>query len=86
MTEETKVGHNSGVVESRKLKEYVDRLENMSAQIVDIRADMKDIMAEAKSNGFDAKALRRLLAWRKLEAEEREERTYMDELYQGVFS
>ena len=86
MTDGTTVGHNSGVVESRKLKEYVDRLENMSAQIVDIRADMKDIMAEAKSNGFDPKALRRLLAWRKLEAEERAERTYMDELYQGVFS
>jgi actin-like ATPase involved in cell morphogenesis len=52
----------------------------------ELTADIREVFTAAKSLGFDPKALRRLLARRKLSDSEREERDYMDELYQGVFS
>ena len=36
--------------------------------------DIKDVYAEAKSSGFDVKILRRIIAMRKLEDPERQER------------
>lgn len=82
--EQPAVGHNS--VSADKLKAYVSRIERLEGEKADLSADIREVYAEAKSNGFDSKALRRLIARRKLSDSERQERDYMDELYNGVFS
>lgn len=82
--DEPTIGHNS--VSGDKLKGFVSRIERLEGERTELNVDIREVYAEAKSNGFDTKALRRLIARRKLSPEEREERDHMDELYQGIFS
>ena len=42
---------------------------------------MRDILAEAKSNGFDTKVMRQVIKLRKMKVSERTEADYMLELY-----
>ncbi len=61
-------GHNS----NEQLKSVVDRIETINGQIKEMSDDRADIFSEAKGNGFDTKALRRIIALRKLSSEDRE--------------
>lgn len=79
-----KPGHNS--VAREQLKSVVSRIENLNDQIADLQADRRDIFAEAKGNGLDVKAVRKLIARRKIDAQEREEQDALLELYEGVFA
>jgi len=75
-------GHNRvGGVETPKLKSYIERLERLAEEKAGIQADITDVFAEAKSNGFDVKAMRKIIAARKLKATERAEQEYMYDLY-----
>ena len=64
---EAQQGHNG------QLKSVVERIESLEENIQGFRSDQKDIFAEAKSNGLDVKALRRVIAIRKMEAGKHEE-------------
>lgn len=75
-------GHNRiGGVEVPKLKSYIERIERVLEEISGMNEDKKDIFAEAKSNGFDVKTMRKIIAARKLKANERAEQEYMYDLY-----
>jgi uncharacterized protein (UPF0335 family) len=68
-------------VEHAKLKSYIERIERLEEDKAGIGSDIKDVFAEAKSNGFDTKAMRGVLKLRKLTTNERTEREYMLDLY-----
>ena len=74
MTEE---GHNS----KEQLKSIVERIETLDGQIKELRSDQKDIFAEAKGNGFDVKALRKVVALRKKDPADRAEEAAILETY-----
>lgn len=79
-----KEGHNStrtGAVESDKLRSYINRIERLEEEKANIASDIRDIFAEAKSNGFDTKTMRKVLALRKLNHNDRLEQEYMLDLY-----
>lgn len=57
------LGHNS--VAHEQLRSVLDRLENLDTEKSEVAEQMKEVYAEAKGNGFDTKALRRILALRK---------------------
>jgi uncharacterized protein (UPF0335 family) len=82
--ETAKAGHNS--VAHDLLKEYVSRIENLNDEIAGLSDDRREIFAEAKGRGLDTKALRKLIARRKLDAQEREEQDAVLALYEGVFA
>jgi uncharacterized protein (UPF0335 family) len=70
---------------NNQLKSIIERIERLEAEKADIATDVKDIYLEAKSNGFDPKIIRKVIALRKRDATEaREEQeliaTYMDAL------
>lgn len=44
-----------------KLKSYVDRIVRLSEEIASLKDDVKDIVAEAKNDGFDPKALKAIV-------------------------
>lgn len=80
------VGHNSGGievggVETPKLRSYVERIENLEKEKAAIAADVRDVYAEAKSNGFDTKAMRQIIKLRKMNHSDRVEQEYMLDLY-----
>jgi len=60
-------GHNS----SQQLKSIVERVERLGMEIKGLQSDQKDIFAEAKSQGWDVKALRMILRMRQQDPDER---------------
>lgn len=67
------------------LANLVDRIEALESDKAAIAADIKDLYAESKSNGFDAKILKQVIALRRKDASKRAEEqailaTYMNEL------
>jgi uncharacterized protein (UPF0335 family) len=81
------VGHNSAAYEAEtgiageQLKAFVERIERIEEELSGLQGDRKDVYLEAKSSGFDAKVIRRLIAERKRDAAEREEEEVLLALY-----
>lgn len=63
----TAPGHNSIAVE--QLRAIVERIERVNAEIADLKQDSKEILLEAKGNGFDVKAIRKIVAIRSKDPE-----------------
>lgn len=77
MSEDTEVG---GIVADR-LRSIIERIETLETEKDAISADIKDIMTEAKSSGFEVKVIRQILRIRKQEPAEVEEQESLLELY-----
>ncbi len=85
----TKIGHNNppkgktrtGGVAVEQLKSIIARVESLEQEKTAIGADIRDVFAEAKGNGFDVKAIRTIIKIRKMDASEREEQTTVLETY-----
>lgn len=63
------------------LKAFVERIERLEEEKKTISDDIRDVYAEAKANGFDAKALRVVVRMRKQDIEERKEQEAILETY-----
>ena len=71
------------------LRAFVERIERLEEEKAGLADDIKEVYAEAKGNGFDTKALRRIVSLRKKEEHDRLEEeailaTYMQALGMGV--
>jgi uncharacterized protein (UPF0335 family) len=67
-----------------QLKSIVERIERLEEEKKTIAADIKEVYAEAKANGFDTKILRKVISLRKKEATEREEEQSMLDVYMAA--
>jgi uncharacterized protein (UPF0335 family) len=56
---------------NNQLQSIVERIEKLEVEKADIADLIKDVYVEAKANGFDAKILRKVVALRKKNADER---------------
>jgi uncharacterized protein (UPF0335 family) len=63
------------------LKAFVERIERLEEEKKTIADDIRDVYAEAKGTGFDAKALRTVVRLRKIDADERKEQDAILETY-----
>ena len=63
----------AGGVAVDQLKSIIGRVEKLEEEKAGISADIRDVFAEAKGNGFDTKAIRTIIKMRKMDASEREE-------------
>jgi uncharacterized protein (UPF0335 family) len=64
-----------------QLKAIVERIEHVNEEIKGLTTDRGDIFKEATGNGYDAKALRKIIALRKLSADDRAEQDAILETY-----
>ena len=71
----------TGTESAQRLRSLVERIERLEEERKALGADIKDIYQEAKSAGFDVKALRQLIQIRKLEAAEVEEQETLLDVY-----
>lgn len=78
MSKDPQSGHNSS---GEQLKSVIGRIENLAEQIKELRSDQTDIFKEAGGQGYDVKALRRVIAIRKLDAGKHEEFENIVETY-----
>ena len=63
------------------LKAFIERIERLEEEKKTISDDIKDVYAEAKANGFDAKALRAVVRLRKQDVDERKEQEAILDTY-----
>jgi len=75
----TEIGHNS--IAKDQLKSIIERVENREAAKAEIGDEIRDIYTEAKGNGFDVKALRRIVAIRKQDPDKRAEQEAILDTY-----
>lgn len=71
----------TGSVAAERLRSIVDRIERLEEERKALGTDIKEIYQEAKSAGYDVKALHQLIRERKLDADEREERETLVDVY-----
>jgi uncharacterized protein (UPF0335 family) len=64
-----------------QLKSIVERIERLEEEKKTISDDIKEVYAEAKGNGYDVKVLRKVIAIRKRDANERAEEEAILDLY-----
>lgn len=64
-----------------QLKAIVERIENVEREIAELTEGRKEIYQEAKSNGFNDKAIRKLIAIRKKKDDAVKEEAEFIEMY-----
>lgn len=79
----TEIGHNNGAyrVTAEHLRQFVERIEQLEAEKRDIADAIKEVFAEAKGSGYDAKVLRKLVALRKRDKDDVAEEWALLEIY-----
>jgi uncharacterized protein (UPF0335 family) len=73
----TNLGNNS----TPQLKAFVERIERLEGEKKELSDDIRDVYGEAKSGGFDVKALRAIVKMRREDAEKRREHEAIVETY-----
>ncbi len=68
-------------VATSELKAFVERYERLEAERKDIAEHQKEVMAEAKSRGYDTKVLRKVIGLRKRDPQDVSEEEAVLELY-----
>lgn len=71
-------------IDASKLLSYVERVERLNEDVKALQTDIKEIYEEAKSNGYDVKALKAIIALRKLDEAEREEAETVLDVYKAA--
>ena len=73
------IGHNSGNVTAAQLRSIIERVERLEEERKGLGADIREVYAEAKGNGFDPKILRMIIRLRRMnEADRREQDDILD--------
>lgn len=81
MADENQVKTEVGGVAADRLRSLIERIERLEEEKKGIQGDIRDIFAEAKSAGFDIKAMRTILKLRKMNAADRDEQEVVVETY-----
>lgn len=68
-------------IQEDQLLQFIQRIERLEEEKSNILEDIRDVYAEAKSNGFDVKILRKVIAIRKQDERERLEQDAILGLY-----
>ncbi|MGL4974973.1 MAG: DUF2312 domain-containing protein [Bosea sp. (in: a-proteobacteria)] len=71
----------SDPVQGDQLKSIVQRIERLEEEKKTIADDIKEVYGEAKANGYDVKVLRKVIAIRKRDLQERREEEAIMDLY-----
>ncbi len=67
--------------EAKHLLAFIERIERLDEDKTQISEDIKDVYAEAKGTGYDAKVVRKIVALRKQDKDKRREEQEIMDLY-----
>ena len=70
-----------GGIAGDRLRSFIERIERLEEEKAALAADIREVYAEAKSTGFDQKAMREVIRLRKMNKSDREEREHILDLY-----
>jgi uncharacterized protein (UPF0335 family) len=64
-----------------RIRSFIERVEHIDEEFKALNEGKKEVLAEAKSEGFDVKVLKEILRLRKQNKDERDERESLLDLY-----
>lgn len=70
-----------GGIAAEQLRSYIERIERLEEEKAAIAADIREVYAQAKGQGFDPRIMRRVLRERKMDAADREEQELLLDTY-----
>lgn len=70
-----------GGVSSAQLRSFIERIERLEEEKMEIGEQVREVFSEAKGSGFDIKIIRQVLKIRKMEVQERMEQEELLDLY-----
>lgn len=70
-----------GNIARDRLRSFVERIERLEEEKATIMADIRDVYAEAKGNGFDPKIMRKVVRLRKMDDNDRQEEEMLLDTY-----
>lgn len=76
-----KSGSDAHGVARDQLRSFIERIERLEEEKKTIAEDIKSVYSEAKSTGFDTKTIKKVIAIRKMDAEQRAEEEAVLETY-----
>lgn len=74
----------SQTVAAAQLRAFIQRIEGLESEKASIADDIKEVYAEAKGTGFETKAIRAIVALRKIDPAERQENEAIIDLYKAA--
>ena len=73
-----------GNVAADQLRLFIERIERLEEEKKGIADDVRDVYSEAKSNGYDTKTMRKIVALRKMETHTRQEADALLDTYRNA--
>ena len=70
-----------GGIAGDQLRAYIERIERLEEEKAALAADVREVFAEAKGNGFDVKIMRQVLRLRKMDGDDRAEEEALLDIY-----
>ena len=70
-----------GGIAGDQLRAYIERIEPLEEEKAALAADVREVFAEAKGNGFDVKIMRQVLRLRKMDGDDRAEEEALLDIY-----
>lgn len=70
-----------GGVSGERLKSFVERIERLEEEKSNLMEDIREVYGEAKSVGFDVKIMRKVVALRRMDNDQRREEEEILDLY-----
>jgi len=71
-------------ISADQLRLFIERIERLEEEKKGMADDIRDVYAEAKSQGFDSKAMRAVVRLRKMEKDARDEMEALVEAYKAA--
>lgn len=71
-------------IAGEQLRAFVERVERLEEEKKDVQEQIKDVLAEAKGQGFDIKILRQVIRLRKLRDADRAEQEELLGIYMAA--
>jgi len=73
-----------GGIAAERLKSFIERIERLEEEKTNLAADIREVYAEAKGNGFDAKTMRQIIRLRRLDNATLKEQEALLDLYKSA--
>lgn len=66
---------------AKHLRQFIERVERLEEEKAAIATDIRDVFAEARTQGFDVKVIRQVLKLRKMKSTDRQEQEHLLAVY-----
>ena len=75
---------DTGEVSAEQLRLLSERIERLEEEKAALTADIREVYAEAKGEGFDTKTMRQIVRLRKMDSDQRLEQEALLDLYMAA--